>query len=29
MATLEQEVNLFDDFSLRKLPLQGSVTPKS
>lgn len=29
MATLEQEVNLFDDFSLRKLLLQSSVTPKS
>lgn len=28
MATLEQEVNLFDDCSLRKLLLQSSVTPK-
>ena len=28
MATLEQEVKLFDDFSRRKLPLQSSVTPK-
>lgn len=28
MAMLEQEVKLFDDFSLRKLPLQSSVTPK-
>lgn len=28
MAMLEQEVKLFDDFSLRKLHLQSSVIPK-
>lgn len=28
MAMLEQEVKLFDDFSLRKLPLQSSIIPK-
>lgn len=28
MAMLEQEVKLFDHFSLRKLPLQSSVIPK-